>query len=89
MLRRDLADDAPPRMVVERPREGFEVGDVVQHVVAHHDVRGLHAICDIGPRTRQGVVRHAGARRQFVERGEHLFGLIDGDDPTGAARERE
>jgi len=85
MSRGELDHDATGRMVGERGREGREIRDVVDDVVAHDDVCSRSVRRDGRPRALDGRVLDAGVRGARSERIEQDAVGVDTDDPCRPA----
>jgi hypothetical protein len=69
--------DPPLRVAVQRFGEPAEIGNVVEHVMAHDDVGGSEdPVRDVGPATLDLFVSDPERGRPARERAQHLFALI-------------
>jgi hypothetical protein len=76
---RQLDDHAATGVVGERPQERWEVGDVVEDVVAHDDVGRRRVVCDVGPSSGDLLVVGSSLLRPFGKRAEHRRALVHGN----------
>ena len=80
VLGEHLDDDAALGRRRQRAQEGRQVDDVVQHVVAHHEIGASGVVGDLRPGTEHGATRDVAGRGRRREPVEHVPLPVDPDD---------
>ena len=78
-------------MIGEGPQERFDVGNVVDDVVAYNDVNhgDIDLAGDVGPSAQEAVARRAGVGARSPELVEHRLLLVDTIQLGGVRHERQ
>ena len=84
---RQLDHHASRRVRAERDEERREVGDVVDHVVAHDHVRSGSGLRVVGPAADDLAVLHTALRGRCREQLEHRGPLVHPDHQPGRRRQ--